>query len=176
MKKAELNKKLKELENEQRWRDIQSNARRGRSISVGMLFGGTTEITMRGDGDALLWCVLQPVEVVELIHQLSANIGCHIHLQPRKDFASWRDWRVTDEEKQHLNGFPPFVNDMAPYNQLGAKGIDPQVLAALNAGGQLIEEGGGKGGRSYTRGNENETVATEKPKNRRSAKRAATAA
>lgn len=159
------------------------------SISVGTAFGGTTEISMRAENNGSLWCYMQPVEVIELIHQLAANVGCHVALKPRKDFSSWRDWRVTDEEHERLNGWAPFVNDMAPYNQLGAKGMDPEVVAALNAGAILTESGGGAAGEGTTKGqpganvfvgvnnrsNTNETVAIEKPKNRRNTKRTAKA-
>lgn len=98
----------------------ESNRNRARSITVGTAFGGTTEIMMRSDGGRHVWCVMQPVEVMELIHQLSANIGCHIHIKPRQDFGSWRDWKLTEEEKLHYNGHPPFVSDMAEVQQLGA--------------------------------------------------------
>ena len=171
---------------------------RARSLTVGTCFGGTTEIMMRGN-NSYMWAPLQPVEVVELINQLAANIGCHIALKPKKDFASWRDWRVTEEEKASLNGWAPFVNDMAPYNQLGAAGVDPEILKALDAGGKLNETSGGHGGNaeylilkpgspsgrgqpgasvfdyeSFLRSKEN-VVAPEKPKNRRNTKRTTTA-
>jgi hypothetical protein len=98
----------------------ESNRNRARSITVGTAFGGTTEVMMRSDGGRHVWCVMQPVEVMELIHQLSANIGCHIHIKPRHDFGSWRDWKLTEEEKLHYNGHPPFVSDMALAHELGA--------------------------------------------------------
>jgi hypothetical protein len=56
-----------------------------------------------------------PVEITELIHQLAANIGCHIAVKPRDDFASWREWRVSEAEKKHLNGHAPFPNDMSVF-------------------------------------------------------------
>ena len=84
--------------------DLAGHLTRGRSISVGMAFGGASEISMRrGDGSST-WVIMQPVEVVELINQLAANIGCHIHLQPRQDFASWRSWNYTPEELAHYRG------------------------------------------------------------------------
>lgn len=178
MTKEELQEKIDALEAERVLRDQRASSSRARSISVGTTFGGTSEISMRADDGGSLWCLMQPVEVVELIHQLSANIGCHVALKPRKDFASWRDWRVTEEEKLHYNGWAPFVNDMAPFNQLGAKGMDKELLAALDAGGKLVESGGGRAGLTdseiLNRSTEN-VVATEKPKNRRSAKRTAKA-
>lgn len=101
----------------------ESNFNRARSITVGTLFGGTSEILMRGDGGRHLWCAMNPVEIVELIHQLAANVGCSADLNPRNDFSSWRDWRVSEAEKKHLNGHPPFVNDMALFQQLGSFGF-----------------------------------------------------
>ena len=47
------------------------NQRRARSIAVGTAFGGTTEITMRSQDGNFTYCIMQPVEVIELIHQLS---------------------------------------------------------------------------------------------------------
>lgn len=136
-KKAELafHAKIKQMELDMEFNNRASNKNRARSIHVGTAFGGSTEIMMRGDGNKLLYVIMQPVEVIELIHQLSANVGCHLALKPREDFSSWRDWRVSEAEKKHLNGFAPFVNDMAPFNQLGASGFDQkqteQILDSL---------------------------------------------
>lgn len=92
---------------------------RARSITVGTAFGGTTEVGMRCNDGRFVWSLMQPVEVIELIHQLAANVGCHINLAPRRDFSSWRDWRVSEEERLHLNGHPPFPNDMALHMGVG---------------------------------------------------------
>lgn len=126
MKNNEVNKKIKEIENELSLNSLVSNLNRARSINVGTAFGGTSEILMRGEGDRFLYSILQPVEVVELIHQLSANVGCEVSLKPRKDFASWREWKVSEAEKKHLNGWPPFANDMAVFQQLGASGFNEE--------------------------------------------------
>ena len=99
---------------------------RARGVTVGTAFGGSTEIAMRGVGAQFLFAILQPVEVVELINQLSANIGCHIHIMPRQDFASWRDWKVSPEELAHARGlqyqpavgYPPFVKGDIPVHDL----------------------------------------------------------
>ena len=154
---------------------------RARSVTVGTCFGGTTEIMMRGNKN-YMWTPMQPVEVIELIHQLAANVGCQVALKPRQDFASWRNWRVTEEEKKHLNGHPPFVNDMAPFQQLGATGVDPELLAVLDNGGKAIEFGGGQPFEGspdhiidFTKEGIQNVMATEKPKNRRSSKRTAKA-
>lgn len=118
--------KLREMEAEMDLENRESNRNRARSITVGTAFGGTTEIMMRSDGGRHIWCTMQPVEVVELINQLAANVGCNVALKPRNDFASWRDWRVSEAEKQHLNGHAPFVNDMAVFQQLGASGYNDE--------------------------------------------------
>jgi len=118
--------KLRQMEAEMDLENRESNRNRARSITVGTAFGGTAEIMMRGDGAGHLWCVMQPCEVIELINQLAANVGCHIALKPRDDFASWRDWRVSEAEKKHLNRHVPFVNDMAVFQQLGASGYNDE--------------------------------------------------
>lgn len=193
-----LEQKLQKIGSKMEADSREGDLSRARSITVGTCFGGITEIMMRGN-NSYMWSPMQPVEVVELINQLAANIGCHVALKPRKDFASWRDWRITEEERIANNGWPPWVNDMAPYNQLGAKGMDPEIIKALDAGGKLNEVGGGSGGinpvakldpitrganngsgqpgasvfdyEAFLRSKEN-VMATEKPKNRRSTKRA----
>ena len=135
MNKAEFTKKIREIdaafelkryeyerakEYQRATEDAQSTDNRARSITVGTAFGGTTEIMMRSDAGRHIWCIMQPVEVIELIHQLAANVGCHIHIKPRQDFGSWRDWKVTEEERLHYNGHAPHVNDMAPHHEVGA--------------------------------------------------------
>jgi hypothetical protein len=156
----QLKQRLKELEEYKLLRDRMAASTRAVSITVGTCFGGTTEVAMRGESGQTLWCVMQPVEVIELIHQLSANIGCHIAVKPREDFASWRQWKATD----HMiagNGWPPFVNDMAPHSQVGANLPPPEQQPGLKL--------------SDDRSTEN-VMAIEKPKNRRSIKRTAKAA
>jgi len=139
---------------------------RARSITVGTSFGGTTEIMLRGNDGGVLWTPMQPVEVIELIHQLAANVGCHIHLQPRQDFSSWRGWKITEEERLHLNGHPPFSNDMAPFSQVGIRGVvNPEISQGI---------GGGRGGDSepyMIKEEQKNVVATKKTVNGRSTKR-----
>jgi hypothetical protein len=152
------------------WREIEEkmmvenrhgDLRRARSVTVGTAFGGTTELMMRGNDGNVIWAIMQPVEVVELIHQLSANIGCHIHMQPRNDFASWRNWRVSPEEKLHLNGHPPFVNDMAPHMAVGANLPPPEQQPGLQPALMAKET------------QDEQAVAIEKTLKRRSTKRTA---
>lgn len=118
--------KLRQMEMEMDLENRESNRNRARSITVGTSFGGTTEIMMRADGGRHIWCTLQPVEVIELLHQLAGNVGVNVDVKPRKDFASWRDWRVSEAEQRHLNGHPPFVNDMAVFQKLGASGYSEE--------------------------------------------------
>lgn len=119
--------------------DLGSQLNRARSITIGTAFGGTTEVMMRRSNGEVVWCVLQPVEVMELIHQLSANIGCHINIIPRQDFGSWRDWRLTPEELEHYRGiqplqgvgYAPHVNDMAPHANKGSVLPPPKLQPGL---------------------------------------------
>ena len=96
--------------------DIAAEQNRARSVTVGTAFGGATELMMRKPDGNVIYAILQPVEVIELLHQLAAGVGCHLHLQPREDFASWRNWKTeTPEDIRHLNGHPPFASDINPH-------------------------------------------------------------
>lgn len=176
MKKSNYQKKVDEI-NEQRDLDnLASNLSRAKSLTVGTCFGGTTELLMRGDGGRHMWCPMQPVEVIELIHQLAANVGCHIAIKPRNDFSSWRDWRIPEAEKKHLNGHPPFVNDMAVFQQLGASGFNQKQAEQTMAnwlGEEECQYVDGGATRKPKKEQKNETVATEKPANKRASKRTA---
>ena len=122
---------LRKLDEQMSLENRNGDLRRARAVTVGTSFGGTTEIMMRGNDGSILWTPMQPVEVIELIHQLAANVGCHINLQPRKDFSSWREWKVTEEERLHLQGHPPFPNDMAPHVQVGSNLPPPEQQPGL---------------------------------------------
>jgi hypothetical protein len=112
-------RKLKELEAICALEQKTANRDRARSFMIGTSFGGVTELSMRTDDGRNIWAPLQPVEVTELIHQLAANVGCHIQLTPRNDFASWRNWRITEHQHKHLQGHPAFPNDMEPHMKVG---------------------------------------------------------
>lgn len=165
--KKERKAKLDAILLQQEVANFSADLNRARSVTVGTAFGGTTEVSMRAPNGQNLWCVMQPVEVIELIHQLAANVGCHINLQPRKDFSSWRDWRVSEEElARQLGshnlpgvGWAPHVNDMAPHQEKGQVLPPPEQQPGLK-----IEV--------PVRSDEN-VVATKKPANRRSTKRSA---
>jgi hypothetical protein len=153
MKKTEANKIIKEFRNR---RDVEVNldgANRARSVTVGMAFGGVLEICMRKD-DGTTWAVMQPVEAIELAHQIAAAVGCHIAMRPREDFGSWRSWN--SEKSQEFQfpewpAHPPQVEAKPPPVQLPA----PEKQAGLK----------------LNRSNKN-VVATKKTVNGRSIKRA----
>jgi hypothetical protein len=154
-KALEIERSLVELrmQTESRYADLN----RIRSLTVGTAFGGVTEISVRANNGQTHWGLFQPVEVIELIHQLAANIGCHINLQPRNDFGSWRDWKVTDEEKLFYGPFPPYQKQKSGALKNATALPKPELQPGLK-----LER------------NENEPVATKKTVNRRSTKRAAT--
>jgi len=165
--KKETKKAFEVIRSQQDIANATAELNRARSVTIGTAFGGTCELSMRANDGTHLWCVMQPVEVIELIHQLAANVGCHIHIQPRKDFSSWRDWKYTEEELVHYRGNQPFpgvghaphANDMAPHKDIGAILPPPEQQPGLN-----IER------------KDHEPVATKKTVNRRSTKRAAASA
>jgi hypothetical protein len=121
MESSVMNKKLqKEFQRKMKQQDIENdiaaNQNRARAVTVGTAFGGAIDLMMRKPDGNVVWAILQPVEVIELLHQLAAGVGCHLHLQPREDFASWRNWKTeTPEEIRHLNGHPPFASDINPH-------------------------------------------------------------
>lgn len=175
MNKQERTKKIQELHFQQEVENHESSLTRARSITVGTAFGGTTELSMRGNGDRFLYCIMQPVEVVELIHQLAANIGCHLAIKPRDDFGSWREWRISEAEKKHLSNHPPFANDMAVFQRLGAAGFNQQEAeAAIEKWLSYKEYEYVNGGAQIKK--EVKNVATKKPKNGRKLKRPSTSA
>jgi hypothetical protein len=147
-------------------------ANRARSITVGTCFGGTAEISMRRVDGTNTFAILQPVEIVELINQLAANIGCHIHIQPRRDFASWRDWKYTEEELAHYRGvqhlpgvgWPPYPHSKAPHQTKGRVLPPPEQQPGLQPAMMARSE------------SNEQTVATQKIVGRKRTKRAATAA
>jgi len=165
MKKKQFETHMQDIEREMSAENRVGDLSRARSVSVGTSFGGVTEIIMRGNS-GYMWTPMQPVEVIELIHQLAANVGCHLQLTPRKDFASWRDWKYTDEELLHYRGhqvepgvgLAPHVNSIAPHMQLGANLPPPEQQPGLKIETPIKEQ--------------EHVVATEKTVKRRNPKRA----
>lgn len=84
------NKFIEETHQKYERAGLQSNFTRARSVTVGTCFNGIAEIILRAHDGSILWAPLEPVEVGELIHQLAGTIGCHVNIQPRKDFLSYR--------------------------------------------------------------------------------------
>lgn len=170
MNKKAHQEKIEKLHQENQINNFLEAANRARSVTVGTCFGGTVEVSMRRSDGTSTFAILQPVEVVEIINQLSAGIGCHIHIYPRKDFASWRDWKYTEAELEHYRGIqhlpgvghPPHANDMAPHQNKGQTLPPPEQQPGLQS--------------SFIKDGQNETVAIEKSKNKRSTKRTATVA
>jgi len=108
MNQKELEKQIAEKSREQQLESIKANKTRAQSITIGTAGGGAVEIIMRSGSGKFLWNTYQPVEVMELINQLSAGIGCHIQIVPRQDFGSWRDWKMSPEELEYARGMQPF--------------------------------------------------------------------
>jgi len=174
--KKEIKDKLAEIQAQQDIANFESNLTRARSVTVGTCFGGTTELMMRGNDGSVLWSPMQPVEVIELIHQLAANVGCHLALTPRQDFSSWREWRVSEAEKKHLSGHAPFVNDMAVFQQLGATNFDQAQAEAIVADDLAQKEYDHSHGHARKKESDHEpSMATKKTVDKRSTKRASKA-
>ena len=165
MNKKEMQTKLDAIHAEQQIKCHEESLNRARSVTVGTAFGGLAELTMRGMGSTFTYAILQPVEVVELIHQLAANIGCHLSLQPRGDFASWRDWKHTEADLAHYRGFqsfpgvghPPQARWLAPDAQIGLNEVGPKNQSTSQPKVEAKEE-------------RQHAVATKKVINKRSAK------
>lgn len=153
----ELQKKWDEIDRRIQLENKENDLNRARSVTVGTAFGGTIEVMMRGNS-GFMWCLLQPVEAIELIHQLAAGAGCHIQIKPRNDFASWRSWRTDGLENTSSNNWSPWNEDITPHMNVGAK------LPPLHQQPGLMK--------LEPRSNEN-VMATEKPKNKRNTKRTA---
>lgn len=133
MTKKEIAEKRALIQAERDLKMDAHNDNRAQSITIGSSGGGTTEISMRGVYGQHLWNVYQPVEVIEIINQMAANIGCHIHIQPREDFASWRVWKEpTDEEKKHLAGHAPFSSFLEDRRINGNNGLTRENIEMLD--------------------------------------------
>jgi len=115
--------------------DLEAINNRARSVSVGTAFGGAVDLTLRRPNGVCTYAILQPVEAIELLHQLAAAVGCHIHVQPRNDFSSWREWRHIEAGAHHTsnNGHPP-PPDFLPDNKVKARELmPPEQQPGMNA-------------------------------------------
>ena len=157
------------LERERQLQSIEANKTRAQSVNIGTAGGGITEITMRSAAGVFLWNTYQPVEVVELINQLAANIGCHIHIVPRQDFASWRDWKLSPEELAHARGLQSLPGvGFAPHSKtlFNEQYTGTHSVPLLDPNSKLDERKGTKLSQE-----EEENVATKKAVNKRTPKR-----
>lgn len=114
--------------------DLEAMNNRARSVAVGTAFGGTVDLTMRRPDGVCTYAILQPVEAIELIHQLAAAVGCHIHIQPRKDFSSWRQWKNVDDSRQDFVGNHQAPSpEYLPENKVKARELPlPQQQPGMN--------------------------------------------
>lgn len=159
MNEKDFKKELEARNKQRHLESLDANKDRAHSISIGHSSGGTTEINMRTNSGKFIWNVYQPVEVVEILYQLAASIGCHIDIQPRNDFASWRQWKKpTEEEHKHLNGHAPFAKYVENDRKKGMLGHEKQ-----NPSPEQTHEV-----------QEKENVATKKAVNKRTTKRSRT--
>lgn len=92
---------------------------RARSYSIGNTAGGCVELTLRGIDSKILWYMLQPAEVSEVIHTLAASIGCYAALKPREDFASWRNWALKPDERVRLFNDPDSMHEISTRGRIG---------------------------------------------------------
>lgn len=97
---------------------------RARSHSVGAGPGGSVELSLRGIDGKIIWTVLQPVEVSELIHTLASAIGCYAALKPREDFTAWRNWTLSSEERQRLFMDPNSMQQLITNGRVGLQNND----------------------------------------------------
>jgi hypothetical protein len=102
-KSSETRKKIIEAYEENEYANVLQNRNRARSFTVGTAFGGAIEVSLRGD-HSNLWCILQPVEVIEMMEQLAAAVGVQIAMRPKNDFSTWRGWDDTMVENKYWIG------------------------------------------------------------------------
>lgn len=126
-KNEALRKQMQQQEEELILKSRASELCRARSVTVGTGNGGVTEIMMRS-ANGYMWQILQPVEIIEFIHTLAGAVGCNVEVKPRKDFASWRNWKYSESElefyregggaltnRKIASGWPPYANDIFPH-------------------------------------------------------------
>ena len=119
MTNKEIQNKIDKLLRLRQLESMEADKNRAQTVSVGRAGTGETEISLRGVDVTYLFAIIHPAEVVE-------SNGLHIALRPRDDFASWREWKdVTDEDRQHLNGWAPFPQ-LEQNSQNYGKGLLPK--------------------------------------------------
>jgi hypothetical protein len=116
-----IRKKINEMYEENEYANLQQNKNRARSITVGTAFGGAIEVNMRGDYGSL-WCILSPVEALEVAEQLAAACGVQVAMKPKDDFSAWRGWDVDNTEYIHWKGAAPW--QVSPENKHANKQLE----------------------------------------------------
>jgi hypothetical protein len=107
---SEIRKKINEMYEENEYANLQQNKNRARSITIGTAFGGAIEVNMRGDYHSL-WCILSPVEAIEVLEQLAAAAGVQVATKPKDDYSAWRGWDVNNVNYLHWKGAAPWQVD-----------------------------------------------------------------
>ena len=118
---TEIRKKIKEMYEENEYASLGQNRNRARSVTVGTAFGGAIEVNMRGDFHSL-WCILSPVEAVEMLEQLAAAAGVQVATKPKDDFSAWRGWDVDNVNHIHWKGAAPW--QVSPENRNAPKELE----------------------------------------------------
>lgn len=117
-----IRKKINNMYEENEYANLQQNKNRARSITIGTAFGGAIEVNMRGDYHSL-WCILTPVEAVEVLEQLAVAAGVQVATKPKEDFSAWRGWDVNNVDYIHWKGAAPW--QVAPENRHENKELKP---------------------------------------------------
>ena len=118
---TELRKKINDICEENELASLQQNRSRSRSITIGTAFGGAIEVNMRGDFSSL-WCILTPVEAIEIVEQLAAAAGVQVVTKPKDDYSSWRGWNVDNIDYAHWKGAAAW--QVAPQNRISSKKLE----------------------------------------------------
>jgi|TARA_B100000085_G_scaffold4409_1_gene3963 hypothetical protein len=121
---AEVIKAKVELE-EQRYKlaEIRASNQRARSVTIGACTGGLVELCMRGDFESLYY-IMHPVEAVELINSIAAQVGLDVATRPKEDYSTWRMWDPESIPDQQWLGAAPYqISDEAREELLKNKNL-----------------------------------------------------
>lgn len=127
--RLEYDHEMAVVEKEMFIRGRQNDLNRGRSITVGKV-NEDVEVIIRTVGGISAFHILSPDETIELIHQLAANVGCHINIKPREDFASYRIWNRDNNTQQLQNFLLDQVDDKATAIKLLNKMIEDNKISS----------------------------------------------
>lgn len=127
--RLEYDHEMAVIEKEMFLKGRQNDLNRGRSITVGKV-NEAVEVTIRTVGGISAFHILNQDETIELIHQLAANVGCHINIKPREDFASYRIWNEGGNTQQLQNFLLEKVDDKATALKLLHKMIEDNNLSS----------------------------------------------